>query len=229
MGNPVKRSYNSALRRQQAAQTRARILEAAGALFEANGYGPTAIRHIADAAGVAVDTVYATFGSKARVLTALVDARLAPAGEPNVTERPEALAVRDEPDQRRQLRLFARDIANISARVRPIFEILRTASAVEPEIAPIYAEMEGYRARNMRQAAEWIAARGKLRVPVERAAEIIWVLASPDVARLVCEGRGWSNGAYAHWLEDTLVRTLLPDPPRAAKKTPSPITRPRPR
>ena len=78
--------------------------------------------------------------------------------------RREAQAVRDERDQRRQIRLFARDIAAISRRVRPVYEIMRTASAVEPEMAAIYSEMEGYRLRNMRQAARWIAARGPLRV-----------------------------------------------------------------
>lgn len=223
-GGDVERSYNSALRQQQAAQTRARILDAAGELFASDGDAPTTIRRIAERAGVAVDTVYATFGSKARVFTALIDLRLAPAGEDNVSDRSEALAVRDERDQRRQLRLFARDIAAISARVRPVFEILRTASAVEPEIAPTYAEMEGHRLRNMRKAADWIAARGPLRVPVERAAEIIWVLASPDVARLLCEGRGWANDDYADWLEDALARTLLPDP-EITRKTRSPVTR----
>ena len=143
MADPVKRrQYESPVRREQAARTRARILDAAGTLFGASGYGNTTIRQIAEAAGVAADTVYDTFGTKARVLTALIDSRLAPTGEGNVLERPEAVAVRDEPDQRRQIRLFARDIAAISARVRPVFEMLRTASAVEPEIAPIYAEME---------------------------------------------------------------------------------------
>jgi AcrR family transcriptional regulator len=211
---PVKRSYNSTARQQQAAETRIRIVEAAGTLFAATGYGPTTMRQIAEEAGVAVDTVYATFGIKARVLTALIDRRLAPQGETNVTEASEARAVRDEPDQRRQLHLFARGIAAISARVRPVFEILRTASAVEPEIAPVYAEMESHRAHNMRVATEWIAARGELRVPVERAADIVWVLTSPDVGRLLCEGRGWPEEEYASWLEDTLVRTLLPDAPK---------------
>ncbi|HEX6165458.1 MAG TPA: TetR/AcrR family transcriptional regulator, partial [Acidimicrobiales bacterium] len=64
----AKRSYKSALRREQAAQTRARILDTAGTLFGAQGYGQTTIRQIAESAGVAVDTVYATFGNKARVL-----------------------------------------------------------------------------------------------------------------------------------------------------------------
>jgi AcrR family transcriptional regulator len=206
----VKRPYDSSLRREQAARTRARIVDAAAARFEAHGYAGTTIRQIADDAGVAPDTVYAAFGNKVRVLTAIIDRRLAPGGEvANVLDTPEALAVRDEPDQRRQLHLFARHIAAMSAQVRPVFEILRTASAVEPEVRAVYEEMEGYRARNMTAAAGWLAANGPLRVDVERAGEIIWALASPDVARLLCEGRGWSTDQYADWLEDTLARSLL--------------------
>jgi AcrR family transcriptional regulator len=211
MTEPVKkRSYESAVRTEQAARTRARILDSAGELFEADGYGRTTIRQIAEAAGVAADTVYAVFGSKARVLTALIDLRLGSAsGAGNVMERPEALAVRDEPVQRRQLHLFAQDMAAISSRVRPVYEIMRTAAAVEPEMASVFAEMDGYRLGNMRRVAEWLAARKPLRVDVDRAAQIIWALASPDVARMLCDGQGWSDDDYADWLEETLARTLL--------------------
>jgi AcrR family transcriptional regulator len=212
MTKPVKRrAYESAVRQGQAAQTRSKILAAAGLLFEADGYGRTTIKAIAEAAGVATDTVYAVFGTKARVLTALIDQRLAPAGDDNVTQRSQAQAVRDEPDQRRQIQLFAHDIAGLSSRVRPVYEIMRTASAVEPDMAAVFAEMEGYRANNMHRVAEWLAANGPLRVDVERAAEIIWVLTSPDVARQLCDIRGWSDDEFASWLEDTLLRVLLPD------------------
>ena len=208
---PVKkRAYSSSVRREQAAQTRNRILEAAGELFAASGYARTTIAAIAQRADVAADTVYATFGSKARILTALIDVRLAPAaGVANVMDRPQAHAVRDEPDQRRQIAAFARDMAAVSARVRPVYEILRTASAVEPEMAAIHAEMDSYRLRNMRQVVSWIAARGALRVDVDRAGEIVWAVVSPDVARLLCDIQRWSQDQYAEWLEDTLVRLLL--------------------
>src|SRR6185295_2951754 len=143
---PVKRrAYSSTVRREQAAQTRSRILDAASELFESNGYARTTIVAIAQRAEVAADTVYAIFGSKARILTALIDVRLAPAaGVANVMDRPQAHAVRDEVDQRRQIAAFARDMAGVSARVRPVYEILRTASAVEPEMAAIHAEMDSY-------------------------------------------------------------------------------------
>jgi hypothetical protein len=86
---------------------------------------------------------------------------------------------------------------------------MRSAAAVEPEMAATFAEMDGYRLRNMGQVAEWIRARGPLRVDVDRAAEVIWALASPDVARMLCDGRGWTEDEHAAWLEDALIHALL--------------------
>src|SRR3977135_589338 len=179
MAKPVKkRPYTSTVRQEQAALTRARILEAAGQLFESNGYARTTVRAIAEAADVASDTVYAAFGPKARVRPALIALRLAPTpGVANVMDRPEAQAVRQEAEVRQKLHLFARDIAAISRRVRPVYEILRTAAAVEPEMATVQAEMDGYRLVNMRRFVSWLAESGALRIDVERASEIVWALA----------------------------------------------------
>ncbi len=207
-----RRSYDSPVRQEQAAQTRARILQSAGQLFVAEGYGRTTVRQIADAAGVAVDTVYATFGAKPRILTALIDARLSGgSGAANVMDRPEALAVRDEPDQRRQVELLGRHLASVVRDVAPVFEMLRTAAATEPAVADVFTEMQGYRLKNMRRAVDWIAARGPLRLPPARAAETLWALASPDTARQLMQGRGWTEKQYGDWLADVLARTLLED------------------
>ena len=212
MSKPVKtRSYNSPVRREQAARTRQRILDAAADLFAGQGYGTTSVRQIAEAAGVAPDTVYATFGSKARLLTALVDIRLVPGEQATVLDRPEMQALRHERDPRRLLRLFARDYAAMSERVRPVAEVLRTAKAVEPEMAAVREEMEGHRFEYMRTIARGLAERARLRVTEGRAAQIIWALASPDVARMLCDVQGWTTGEYAAWLEETLAATLLSD------------------
>jgi AcrR family transcriptional regulator len=165
---------------------------------------------IASAAHVAPDTVYAIFGTKARILTALIDHELAPSEDTStVTDRPEAHAVRDELDQRKQIHLFARDIAAVVQRVRPIHEILQTAAAVDPNMLAISTEMENYRLTEIRKVAAWLALRGPLRVEPEHAAEIIWALASPNLSRMLCETRQWSLDQYSAWLEDTLARTLL--------------------
>jgi AcrR family transcriptional regulator len=207
-----KRKYFSAVRQEQAVRTRTRILDAASHLFLERGYARTTMKDIAAQADVARDTVHAIFGSKARVLTALIDQRLVPDDSvANVTQRPDALAIRDEVDQRQQIELFAGFIAGISTELRPVFEILRTASAVEPEMGKVFEEMDRFRMKNMRTYARWIAARGPLRVSTRRAGEIIWAVASLDVARMLCDEVGWSESQHARWLSDTLIRTLLPD------------------
>ncbi len=210
MAKPVKkRAYTSALRTEQAARTRRLIVEAAAELFVSAGYARTTIKEIALHAGVAPDTVYAIFGTKVRVLTAVLDLRLAPGGEENILETDQPRAMRDEPDQCRQLRMFAWDIAAISARIRPIFEVLRTAAAVEPEVEEVFAEMEQHRLAHMRQVAAWLARRGPLMVSRNRAGEIIWTLTSPDVGRMLCDVQGWSQAEHATWLEGTLACALL--------------------
>lgn len=211
------RKYSSAVRDEQAARTRARILDAASELFLDRGYGRTTMQDIADGAGVARDTVHAVFGAKAQVLTALIDLQLVPdSSVANVTQHPDAQAIKGEVDQRRQIELFAEFIAGLSTRIRPVFEILRTASAVDPEMKEVFEEQDRFRMKNMQTYARWIAARGPLRVSTKRAGEIIWALASPDVARMFCDELGWTEAQHAKWLSDTLVRTLLPgSDPRA--------------
>lgn len=207
-----KRKYSSAVREEQAARTRTRIVDAAAELFLERGYARTTMKDIAVQADVARDTVHAIFGNKARVLTALIDHRLVPDGSvTNVTQVPEALAIKDEVDQRKQIELFGKFIAGISTELRPVFEILRTASAVEPEMAKVFEEMDQFRMTNMQTYASWIAARGPLRVSTRQAGEIIWALASLDVARMLCDELGWTESQHARWLSDTLIRTLLPD------------------
>ncbi len=206
-----RRKYFSAVREEQAARTRTRILDAASDLFLVRGYARTTMKDIATQADVARDTVHAIFGSKAQVLTALIDQRLVPDDSvANVTQRPDALAIRDEVDQRQQIELFAGFLAGISTELRPVFEILRTASAVEPEMAKVFEEMDRFRMKNMQTYARWIAARGPLRVSTRRAGEMIWAIASPDVARMLCDEIGWTESQHARWIADTLIRTLLP-------------------
>ena len=61
------------LREQHAAVTRRAILQAARELFAEQGFANTTVKGLAERAGVAVQTIYATFGSKAGVVMGLVD------------------------------------------------------------------------------------------------------------------------------------------------------------
>src|SRR5918911_3683012 len=92
MADAVKsRPYRSALRADQARETRRRIRTAADALFLARGYTDVSMDEIARAAGVARQTVFSTYGSKAKLLKEVIDVRLAGDDEPvSIIERPAA-------------------------------------------------------------------------------------------------------------------------------------------
>ena len=64
---------HSTLRERHAALTRSVILEVARRQFGERGFAATAVRPIAEEAGISVQTLYTTFGSKQGVLLALVD------------------------------------------------------------------------------------------------------------------------------------------------------------
>jgi AcrR family transcriptional regulator len=211
-GVKSKRAYDSSLRQQQASETRRRILDAAQRLFSQRGYGATTIEAIASDAGVATDTVYASFRNKAGVLHRLLDVRVGGDQAPvALLDRKGPQKVRAEPSQRRQLSTFAVDVAEILERARPVDEIMRGAGAVDVEIAALRARMQDLRYGNMRQFVSWLVANGPLRgvISDEEAAAIIWTLASPEVHGLLRRDRGWSQDRYVAWLGDSLTRTLL--------------------
>ncbi len=209
-GVKAKRQYTSALRQQQASQTRARILDTAQRLFTQGGYGATTMEAIASEAGVATDTVYATFRTKAGLLHKLLDVRVGGDDAPvALLDRAGPQKVRAEPSQRRQIASFAADVAEIQERAVPV--IMRSAAAVDPKIAALRARMHGLRYDNMRKFVSWVAAKGPMRAGIseEEAAAIVWTLAGPEVNRLLRTERGWSRDRYVAWLADTLTRTLL--------------------
>lgn len=208
-----KRRYTSTRRQAQAAETRRQIVATAGKLFAELGYAGTTIEDIAREAGIAVQTVYASFGSKRAILTRLVEVSVGgdEAAVP-ILERPGPQAVRDEPDQRRQLRLFAHAIGEIMARMSSIFEIMRVAAKTEPEIAELLRQLLEERLQNMIQFVGWVAANGPLRDDLDLAAvgETVWLLTSAEVYHLLAVDRAWPRDQYEQWLSNTLITLLLP-------------------
>lgn len=215
MTNQVKtrRRYESPIRQEQARDTRRRVLEAARQLFLARGYIATPIGAIAQEAGVAAQTVYVTFGNKRTILAALMDLSLGGDDEPvGLLERPGPQRMRDEPDQRRQLRMMAHGIREILDRAGPLFEVVRAAAAADPEIAEMYRRLQDERLRNMTMVVGWVAEKRPLKegITLADASDIVWTLTSADVHRLLRAERGWTGERYERWLGAALIESLLP-------------------
>jgi AcrR family transcriptional regulator len=208
-----KRQYNSTRRQAQARETRRQVIEAAHQLFIEYGYAGATIDAIAREAGVAPETIFATFGNKQSILAALIDVAVGGDDQPvPLLQRPGPQTVLQEPDPSRLLQLFATDISGILERVAPVFAIMRVAAKTEPDIAELLKKLLEERLRNLATVAQRLAAQNALRedLDVVQAADIIWTIASPEVFSLLTIDRGWPKDQYVRWLSDTLARLLLP-------------------
>jgi TetR/AcrR family transcriptional regulator of autoinduction and epiphytic fitness len=211
-----KRRYDSSRRQAQARQTRLQILEAARLLFTTQGYNGATIEAIAQGAGVAVETVYATFGNKPAILSSLVDISVMGDDQPlTMLERPEIHQVKEQADPQVQLRMFAHLIGQIMSRMAPLFEVMNAAAKTEHDIAALLERLLQERLEGMADFVASLSATAPLRdgLDKQRAAETVWALTSAEVYNLLTGVRSWSNKQYETWLSETLERLLLPDQP----------------
>jgi TetR/AcrR family transcriptional regulator of autoinduction and epiphytic fitness len=209
----TKRAYNSSRRQEQANQTRLQIVEAARSLFIERGYAGATLDAIAQQAGVAVETVYASFGNKRAILSKLIDISIVGDDEPiPLLQRQGPLTVMHGTDQRRQIKLFVNDIYEIMSRMSPIFDIMRVASKTEPDIAEMFENILNTRFQGMRTFVSALMKNGSLRedLPPDDAAEMVWLLTSGEVYILFIENRGWTEDKYKQKMVDTITRLLLP-------------------
>jgi AcrR family transcriptional regulator len=207
-----RRSYRSELRTQQAKETRRTIRDAAEKLFLANGYVATSINAIAEEAGVAPETVYATFKNKRALLKELIDVSVAGDDEPvAINDRPWLDAVRAEPDQRRALRML--DEAGLArvARAGAMERVLAGAAASDPRLEELRKEQHEGRHRDIAQFVDLLLERGDLRVDRETAIDVVWAIGSAEVWRALVVDRGWPVERYIEVIHDVLERFGLPD------------------
>jgi AcrR family transcriptional regulator len=208
-----RRRYDGRGRKAAAAQTRAAIVVAARRLFLERGYAGTTMPAIAEAAGVAVDTVYAAAGSKPVLFRLLIELAISGEDEPVAAlERDYVRAIRAEPDPRRKLAAYAHAIRMIHPRLAPLFLVLREAARGTPELATLWTEIAERRAANMRRFVTEVAAAGGLRpgLTIEEAADFVWTTNGPEFYLLLVEERGWDPDRFEHWLTELWVRMLLP-------------------
>jgi AcrR family transcriptional regulator len=199
--------------RQQIAaeETQRAIVEAAAALFAEHGYHATSIGRIASAAGVAVQTIYNSVGSKRDILSRVLD--FAAAGERAPVPVPRFMRedAEREPDPRRiiaQLISFWRDAL---PRTAPVFRIIREAAAADQEVAALERARSAQRLANYGQAARLLAERNALRsgLTIEQAAAAIFAIGHPETYRALVLDGGLTDDDWAAWAQDLLEASLL--------------------
>ncbi|MCG6988039.1 MAG: TetR/AcrR family transcriptional regulator [Gemmatimonadetes bacterium] len=203
----IKRPYRSPRRREQAQETRRKILAAARELFVKRGYGGSTMDAIAQGAGVAVQTVYASLGSKKGILLALLD-EMAEDADLSGMRAAVAAAAGDPPRQLRERLAFT---TRFFAGGADIIDIARTVSGVESDLKEMWNEGEGRRhERTEALVAEWEAA-GALApgVAAREGTDLMWALCGPDVFRLLVTERGWSQEQFQERIASILESVLF--------------------
>lgn len=199
--------------RQQIAaeETQRVIVEAAATLFFERGYRATSIAQIADAAGVAVQTIYNSIGSKKDLLSRALDYAAAGERAPVPVSTFMREQAEEETDPSRIIDQLVDFWQEALPRTAPIFRVIREASVLDAGADALERERGAQRLRNYQTAARLLQQRGQLRadLSIEAAAAAIFAVGHPEIFRaLVLEG-SWTERQWATWARTTLRAALL--------------------
>lgn len=204
--NPVKPS-----RRERAAETRLRMLDAAIACFTTDGYSATTMAAIAGRAGVAVQTLYFTFHSKPELLQQTLDRAVFGDGPPIRPQQTEWYrAILAEQAIHPALQHLLGGVTLIMQRVAPLRPVFDAAIA-EPGVSEVWANAERHRFDSVRGIIELLADKQPLATghTLDSATDVMFVLLGPDTFRAFTQVRGWPLDRWKAWAATTLERDLF--------------------
>jgi TetR/AcrR family transcriptional regulator, regulator of autoinduction and epiphytic fitness len=188
------------------------MIRSAREFFVAQGYAATTMEQIAAQAGVAVQTLYYTFKTKGQLLSEVVEVTAAGEDMPTpVAQRAWVTEMLSASAAQRVLALGVEHGTAIYERVASLWPAVGAAASTDPNVDDYWRGVTTRRRDGQRAMVSRIAELGELRpdLGVERATDLVVVLAGHDVYRGLVEQAGWSLPAYKAWLFTTLVQQLL--------------------
>ncbi len=193
-------------------RTRARIAEAATRLFVAQGYLDTTMAAIAAEAGVAVQTLYLAFGSKAAILAAAHDRAVAGDDVPlPVLDRPWVAEARAAAEGLEALTIVVDNALAIVERVSPIYGVIQAAAA-DPDVGELLERTKAQRLATVAVLADVLAAKPGFASThsVDETTDILYGLISDELHRLLAVERSWSPKDWKAWVHRTAAFHLFP-------------------
>jgi hypothetical protein len=119
--------------------------------------------------------------------------------------------MRDERDPKHRLEILARNGCLILTRIATVYDVLRSAAAVDPEIATLWEAYKAQRFEGQRILLAILLRGAKLRQGLTKraAADVLFTIGSPETYSLLVRDRGWSPAQFERWYRDSLARLLL--------------------
>ena len=208
------RSATSRDRSRRGSDTRRRIEQAAALLFTRDGYTATTMQAVAAEAGVHVQTIYLAYGTKPALLAACAARLVAGEEDPGTdpAERRWAREVAAAPDSHAKLARYVKHIGDVTPRIAPLIDVLRTTAPAEPDVAAFLEHMEHGRREGPLQLLGYGVPTATWRpgLTPDQVADVVFAIASPDTFRALTHRRGWSRRAAEELIVRMLERELLP-------------------
>lgn len=199
-------------RRERAKATQRRIVKAAYTLFSEQGYAPTTMAQVAEAAGVAVQTVYFAFNTKAALLSRAYQFAVGGEPQPRIPqEQPWYAAMAAEPDILQALRHLVTGVGEIMRRVTPLYLMVRVAADEDPDAARMMASNEHLRANGYREVLEVLRAKAEFRLglTLERGTDLLLLFVGMDVYHSLVDRRGWSHEEWIDWTVSVVAEQIF--------------------
>jgi AcrR family transcriptional regulator len=194
------------LRERHAAQTRREVLDAALRLFTTQGYSGTTIGQIASEAGVSVQTIYSSVGSKSELIAELSDEMDVSAGTREIWTKLEAAK-----SGREMIELGVQLVRTFPETFGDLLIAIASASAVEPELNQYLEEGQRRHRIGLASLIKRIDEVYGLKkgMTVERGAAIIAAMTNLSVWHDLHKAHGWSYDEIEAWMTDALSELLL--------------------
>lgn len=189
------RSYISDVRADRSRRTRASVVTAAQEMFCTEGWVATTMARVAEASGVARQTVYLMFATKLALLDACIDAALNEGLDVPVRQLPDYQAM-GRGDFGERLAAGASWLAAAHQRSARIQRVLDEAAVTDPAAAARLAEREQTRWREVRWAMSLVL---DTEEPDDAVVDVVWALGSRDVWLKLVGQRGWTAQEWTTW------------------------------
>jgi AcrR family transcriptional regulator len=200
-------------RRERSRATRKAIIAAAHLEFTAHGFHGATIAAIAERAGVAPQTIYFVFNTKANLISAVIDSAVMGADDDPLPPQAQTWwhTMLEEPDAVRSLQLFVRGAGPAFARASTIGEILAAAARTDDEIKETFEHHQNLRREAFGQVLDSLATKGDLRSDIsrEQLLDVFLVVYSDATYHVLTTEMGWPHEQVMDWLCTDLPPLLI--------------------
>ena len=199
--------YRSPRREDAAAATRAAILSHARELFLKHGYGATTVPEIARAARVAPQTVYASAGGKADILSELIGQAAEDSGA-----RETLAAARRATGLAEAMRILARGTRAGNESHQDAIEIMYAAMPVHDDAHALWEQGTSLYREVLDGIAAHLSGTGLLSPDLDpaRAADMLWFCFGPASWRTLTRECHWTWDEAERWLASQAEKMLAP-------------------